>query len=158
MIGTTASPKAPNPLEVEGDFGVALTLASLPGTHIRTMHTLRGGIPDDDAPPQAWSRMVGVPLNNDEDMSFLVFADPKFQQVGRGPWPSCSSLQPLPLFGASLLAGSLLAAAEFLQFVWGHVHQLLMFCRDSCVTGFHMGATTIHALQLFMYCSCAHRC
>ncbi|KAI8476657.1 MAG: FIST N domain-containing protein [Monoraphidium minutum] len=76
-IGSTPE----GPADVEGVGGISITLASLPGTEISVTHTLRSGIPDEDASPEAWSDLVGLAPGASAPTSFLVLADPKFQQT-----------------------------------------------------------------------------
>ncbi|WIA13834.1 hypothetical protein OEZ85_007378 [Tetradesmus obliquus] len=51
---------AGGPLEVEGEPGISLTLAALPGVELSLMHTLRSSIPSEDASPEAWCDLVGM--------------------------------------------------------------------------------------------------
>lgn len=69
------------PADVEGVPGISLTLASLSGVEISVTHTLRSAIPDEDASPEAWSDLVALTPGSQLPTSFLVLADPKFQQT-----------------------------------------------------------------------------
>ncbi len=47
----------------------------------RALHTLRSSIPDEDASPDRWAAFTGVPAAQQGSTTFLVVADPRFQQV-----------------------------------------------------------------------------
>ncbi|GBF92765.1 hypothetical protein Rsub_05134 [Raphidocelis subcapitata] len=69
------------PADAEGVAGLSLVLGALPGVEVSVTHTLRSGIPDEDASPEAWSDLVGMEPGSQAHTSFLVLADPKFQQT-----------------------------------------------------------------------------
>lgn len=50
---------------------------------VHVLHTLRSNIPSEDESPQAWSDLVGVPLGSQLPVSFIMLADPRFQQTKR---------------------------------------------------------------------------
>eukprot|EP00775_Hariotina_reticulata_P001179 gene1179-1516_t len=47
-------------VEVEGEPGLSLSLAALPGCELSVMHSLRSSIPTEDASPEAWADLVGM--------------------------------------------------------------------------------------------------
>lgn len=69
------------PSEVEGEPAFSLSLGQLPDVDIHVMHTLRSSIPEPDATRQSWSDWVGVPYDTQQEVSFMVLADPRFSQV-----------------------------------------------------------------------------
>lgn len=77
VIGGGAS----GPVAVEGMVSFSLTLATLPGVNIKLLHTLRGGIPEQDAAVEVWEEFTGVPVNAPGNTNFIVLADPRFMQV-----------------------------------------------------------------------------
>ena len=66
--------------------------ACTPFTHrvqveMHTLHTLRSSIPEPGDPKDPhslmeWAGFVGVPHGTSKDVSFLILADPRFNQVG----------------------------------------------------------------------------
>ncbi|UBF29432.1 FIST C-terminal domain-containing protein [Kovacikia minuta CCNUW1] len=60
--------------ELEGEPALALTLASLPGVRVHPFHLEAEDLPDLDSPPDAWTRLIGVPAT--EQPHFVLLADP----------------------------------------------------------------------------------
>lgn len=60
--------------EVEHDRGIALAGAVLPGVKLSGFHIFNEQIPDGDAPPSEWEKIVGVESN--VDPSFILLPDP----------------------------------------------------------------------------------
>ncbi|PZC48286.1 MAG: Small ligand-binding sensory domain FIST [Chloroflexi bacterium] len=60
--------------ELEDEPAISLTAAILPGAELRPFRLQSDGIPDADAPPQAWEDLVGVTVG--EEPHFLLLADP----------------------------------------------------------------------------------
>lgn len=62
------------PEEVEEGAALSLTLASLPGVDLQTFHLTAADLPDLDAPPERWSKLINVPPQ--AQPSFVILADP----------------------------------------------------------------------------------
>jgi len=62
------------PEEVEEGAALSLTLAALPEVDIHTFHLTAADLPDLDAPPGLWSKLVEV--SPQSEPSFIVLADP----------------------------------------------------------------------------------
>jgi small ligand-binding sensory domain FIST len=60
--------------EVENRAGFSLTVAHMPGVTVNGFHLESDELPNQDAGPDAWSKLVGVPT--DEAPPFLLLADP----------------------------------------------------------------------------------
>ena len=60
--------------EVENRAGFSLTIANMPGVNVNGFHLEADELPNMDASPDAWSRLVGVP--SDVNTAFLLLADP----------------------------------------------------------------------------------
>ena len=60
--------------EVEYRPGLSLTAAALPGVELLPFHVEEGTLPDPDAPPEAWERLVGTTPASQPH--FLLLADP----------------------------------------------------------------------------------
>lgn len=60
--------------EVEDDAALSLTLACLPDVKIHPFHLSTDRLPDLDAPPDAWTELVGVPVQ--DYPQFVLLADP----------------------------------------------------------------------------------
>jgi small ligand-binding sensory domain FIST len=60
--------------EIEGEVALSLTLASLPGVHVRPFYIGAEDLPDLDAAPQEWVDLVGV--DPADGPQFIVLADP----------------------------------------------------------------------------------
>lgn len=60
--------------EVEGEPGLSLHLAHLPGVNVRAFHIFAESMPDLDSPPDAWVELIGV--SPQEQPQFILLADP----------------------------------------------------------------------------------
>ena len=60
--------------EVEGRRAVSVTLASLPDVELHALHLQDGDLPDADAPPSAWTELLGVPPA--ASAGFVVLPEP----------------------------------------------------------------------------------
>ena len=60
--------------EVEHRPGFALATASLPNVDISPFHILDADLPDGDAGPETWERLIGVEVSDKPD--FILMADP----------------------------------------------------------------------------------
>ncbi len=67
--------------EIEGPAAVALTVGYLPGVEAKPFHVISDELPSPDAPPDAWSELLGV--SPEEKPHFLVLMDP-FSMPGEG--------------------------------------------------------------------------
>lgn len=61
-------------LEIEGDIGISLTLAHLPGVKIQDFYLSLEHLPDLDSPPDRWIEALGV--NPEDDPQLILLADP----------------------------------------------------------------------------------
>lgn len=61
-------------VEIEGDIGLSLTLAHLPGVTIQEFYLSLEDLPDLDSPPDRWVEKLGV--NPEDDPQFIILADP----------------------------------------------------------------------------------
>ena len=90
--------------EVEFRPGLSLTAAALPGVELLPFHVEEGTLPDPDAPPEAWERLVGTSPENAPH--FLLLADPF-------TFPAERLVQGLDYaFGASIKIGGLASGAQ----------------------------------------------
>ncbi len=64
------------PVEVEGKYGLSLTVASLKGAKITPFHILSENLPDLDSPPFAWYDLIGVDAQ--ENPHFILLAESFF--------------------------------------------------------------------------------
>ncbi|MBI3742723.1 MAG: FIST C-terminal domain-containing protein [Chloroflexi bacterium] len=60
--------------EVEDRIGLSITAARLPGVEMSTFHIEETGLPDMDASPAAWEKVVGVAPDKKPD--FVLLVDP----------------------------------------------------------------------------------
>lgn len=65
---------ADNPMEVEGEPALSLSLASLPGVGVHPFHLSSEELPDLDSPPDSWTKLIGVDSN--QNPQFILMADP----------------------------------------------------------------------------------
>jgi len=65
--------------EVEGEPGLSLTLATLPGVKIQPFHLAADELPDLDSPPDAWMELIGVSAA--DHPNFILLADPFSAQI-----------------------------------------------------------------------------
>ncbi len=71
------------PVEAERVPAVSLTLACLPGADVAAVHLMPGSLPDADAGPAAWRRLLGVPASaTEEPLSFFVISSPDYMDLG----------------------------------------------------------------------------
>ncbi|KPQ40381.1 MAG: hypothetical protein HLUCCO16_02965 [Phormidium sp. OSCR] len=61
-------------VEIEGDIGISLTLAHLPGVKIQDFYLSLEHLPDLDSPPDRWIEAIGV--NPADDPQLILLADP----------------------------------------------------------------------------------
>lgn len=65
--------------EVEGEIGLSLSLAHLPGVSVQTFHIAAEALPDLDSAPDAWVKLIGVaPQDNPQ---FVLLADPATAKI-----------------------------------------------------------------------------
>ncbi|MFB2979329.1 FIST N-terminal domain-containing protein [Microseira sp. BLCC-F43] len=65
--------------EVEGEPGLSLHLAHLPGVNVKAFHIFAESMPDLDSPPDAWVELIGV--SPQEQPQFVLLADPFSSKV-----------------------------------------------------------------------------
>ncbi|GET44349.1 FIST signal transduction protein [Microseira wollei] len=65
--------------EVEGEPGLSLHLAHLPGVNVKAFHIFAESMPDLDSPPDAWVELIGV--SPQEQPQFILLADPFSSKV-----------------------------------------------------------------------------
>lgn len=70
--------------EVEGVPGVSVTLARLPGIHVKTFHVMPDDIPSSDASQHEWQSLVGNPhvSNPAYPPAFMILSDTGFAEKG----------------------------------------------------------------------------
>lgn len=71
VIGMSA---AGQPLEVEDQPALSLSVASLPGVTVHSFHLSSDDLPDLDSPPDDWIELVGV--SPQDQPQFILMADP----------------------------------------------------------------------------------
>jgi small ligand-binding sensory domain FIST len=74
LIGCSAGGLIGGGEEVEHDKGIALAGAVMPGVNLSTFHVFNEQLPDGDAPPSEWEKIVGV--DNSVEPSFILLPDP----------------------------------------------------------------------------------
>ncbi|CDF39369.1 unnamed protein product [Chondrus crispus] len=81
VIGHTATGDV---AEVEGAPGVSVTLARLPGIHVKTFHVMPDDIPSSDTSQDEWQRLVGNPqgANTTHPPAFMIFSGTSFAEKG----------------------------------------------------------------------------
>lgn len=62
------------PLEIEGNPALSLTVASLPDVEITPFHIIPEDLPDLDSPPSAWWDIVNVSM--EKQPNFILLSDP----------------------------------------------------------------------------------
>ncbi|KXZ56458.1 hypothetical protein GPECTOR_1g41 [Gonium pectorale] len=67
--------------EVEGAPALSLTLATIPQAEVIVRHVDAANLPDGDAPPGAWSTLLGVPAFPEQPLALVLLAHPTFQPV-----------------------------------------------------------------------------
>ncbi|MBY0356397.1 MAG: FIST C-terminal domain-containing protein [Candidatus Obscuribacterales bacterium] len=75
LIGCSASGFIGGNQEIEHQAAIALTAASLPDVDIRTFHLDDEDLPDLDAGPDHWEKIVGH-KNKSDSTSFILLSDP----------------------------------------------------------------------------------
>ncbi|HAX79626.1 MAG TPA: hypothetical protein DCY88_28290, partial [Cyanobacteria bacterium UBA11372] len=65
--------------EIEGEPGLSLHLAHLPGVNVKAFHIFAESMPDLDSPPDAWVELIGV--SPQEQPQFILLADPFSSKV-----------------------------------------------------------------------------
>ena len=76
VVGTNGKAK---PQEVEDEPAIVLTLATLPGVTVRSFHLIAEQLPDLDSAPDAWVKLMGVPI--DDQPQFVLLADQTFSKI-----------------------------------------------------------------------------
>jgi small ligand-binding sensory domain FIST len=76
VIGTNRLGEAQ---EVEGEPGLSLHLAHLPGVNVEAFYIAAESMPDLDSPPDAWVNLVGV--SPQSQPNFILLADPFTSKV-----------------------------------------------------------------------------
>ncbi|XTZ09602.1 MAG: FIST signal transduction protein, partial [cyanobacterium endosymbiont of Rhopalodia yunnanensis] len=66
-------------IEVESGPALSLTVASLPEVDVQAFHLISENLPDPDSSPDAWSKLVGVPLQ--QNPHFILLSDPFFRGI-----------------------------------------------------------------------------
>lgn len=66
-------------IEVESGPALSLTIASLPEVDVQAFHLIPENLPDLDSSPDAWSKLVGVPLQ--QNPHFILLSDPFFRGI-----------------------------------------------------------------------------
>ena len=74
LIGCSAAGVIGSGREEEDQAALSVTAGVLPDVTISTFHVRADDLPSPDAPPDAWSAVVGAPL--DADPHFVVLAEP----------------------------------------------------------------------------------
>jgi len=74
IFGCTGGGVIGNGLEVEQRPAISVTAASLPGVEMAEFHLEGDSLPDLDASPQAWEKLVNV--TPDQEPQFIILADP----------------------------------------------------------------------------------
>lgn len=74
LIGCSAGGLIGGGEEVEHDKGIALAGAVMPGVNLSTFHVFNEQLPDGDAPPSEWEKIVGI--DNSVEPSFILLPDP----------------------------------------------------------------------------------
>eukprot|EP00884_Botryococcus_braunii_P006244 jgi/Botrbrau1/15620/Bobra.4_1s0008.1 len=70
------------PLEVEGKAGVSLALACLSGVQVSVLHLPMGALPDADAAPDVWWRLLGLsPPSPATPLSFFILGSPDYTDL-----------------------------------------------------------------------------
>ena len=77
--GVVGSKGTAQPQEVEDEPAIALTLATLPDVNVRSFHITAEQLPDLDSAPDAWVKLIGVPI--DEQPQFVLLADQSFPKI-----------------------------------------------------------------------------
>lgn len=81
VLGCTAGGVIGGGREIENGASVSVTLASLPGVDLRPFHLDDGTLPDEDAPPSEWSRVLGV--DPATTAGFVLVAEPMSDAASR---------------------------------------------------------------------------
>ena len=74
LLGCSAGGVIGGGHEVEERPGLSLTVARLPGVELLPFHLEVAELPDQDAPPEAWERLVGA--SPESSPAFLLLAEP----------------------------------------------------------------------------------
>ncbi len=74
LIGCSAGGLIGGGWELEQEAGIALSAALLPGAQVRAFHLKDMQLPDPDAGPAHWEKLVGV--TNAEEPAFILLPDP----------------------------------------------------------------------------------
>jgi small ligand-binding sensory domain FIST len=74
LIGCSAGGLIGGGIEVEREKAIVLTAAVMPGTTIKTFHIHDDDLPDMDAGPESWEKLVSV--SKEDDPAFVLMPDP----------------------------------------------------------------------------------
>ncbi|RMF23336.1 MAG: hypothetical protein D6756_08945 [Cyanobacteria bacterium J083] len=67
------------PIEIEDDVALSLTVAYLPGVEIHTFQITEEDIPDLDSSPETWIELIGVDAHKKPD--FILLSDPFSRKI-----------------------------------------------------------------------------
>ncbi|KAK9839210.1 hypothetical protein WJX81_001660 [Elliptochloris bilobata] len=85
IVGTAAQgvigSAAGQPREVEAAPALSVTLGCLPGTELRAVRVDNRNLPDGDASPERWQELLGVPVDTDKHVSFVLLSSPAFSGI-----------------------------------------------------------------------------
>ncbi|MFO8038372.1 MAG: FIST C-terminal domain-containing protein [Sodalinema sp.] len=74
VIGAQMGGESIDTVEIEGDIGISLTLAYLPGVTVQEFYLSLDHLPDLDSPPDRWIETLGV--DPADDPQLILLADP----------------------------------------------------------------------------------
>lgn len=77
--GTIGVDNSTQIIEVESGPALSLTVASLPEVDVQAFYLTPDNLPDLDSSPDAWSKLVGVPLQ--QHPHFILLSDPFFSGI-----------------------------------------------------------------------------
>ena len=74
LVGCSARGVIGGGLEVENEAAISICAAVLPDVKIKTIYSDTDDLPDEDAPPDEWKKVLG--LEDFEQPEFIILADP----------------------------------------------------------------------------------
>lgn len=77
--GTIGMDNSTQMIEVKRGRALSLTVASLPEVDVQAFYLTPENLPDLDSSPDAWSKLVGVPLQ--QHPHFILLSDPFFSKI-----------------------------------------------------------------------------
>jgi small ligand-binding sensory domain FIST len=77
--GTIGMDNSTQMIEVKRGRALSLTVASLPEVDVQAFYLTPENLPDLDSSPDAWSKLVGVPLQ--QHPHFILLSDPFFSEI-----------------------------------------------------------------------------